>query len=359
MSSSHSPTPAVRPRVGIACSHATRELYLAAGDLDRLAAIADVEIAEFDVPAQSWTMTPPSPEEEQRLASFAADLDVLVVCHGAPRVGPVVFATAPRLAVVGDLEGDRFAGRIDVVAARDAGVAVIDTSHSSSWPVAEWALGLSLVGLREHARFRDIIAGQAMDHSDYRTKAPARELTGRRVGLIGFGHIAWRLCELLAPFHVEVLAYDPYAPRELADALHVDFAPLELIMACDVVICLAPATPRTRGMIGATELDLLRPGAVFVNVSRGVVVDVPALIAKASKADAWFALDAHDPEPIAVDSPLRGMRNVFISPHIGGMTEEAQPRFFSLMVDEIKRWTEGHEPRAQLTDRVVAGRRGD
>lgn len=347
-----------RSRIGIAVNHQTRFVYLQQGDLDRLGEIADVVIEEYDVPAEAWTLTPEIPEVEERFAAFASDLDVLIVCHGGPRITKRIFDIAPNLKIVGELEGDRFAGRIDVQAARDAGVMVVDTTHSSSWPVSEWALALSLVGLRQHARFRDIIDGKEMLHDDYRTNAPARELTGKRVGLIGFGHIGWRLREFLEPFHARIFAYDPYAPRELADALRIDFAPLKTVMGCDVVICLAPATPKTTGMIGAKELAMLKQDAVFVNVSRGVVVDVPALIEKAGKGDAWFALDVHDPEPIAVDSPLRGMRNVFLSPHIGGMTWEAQPRFFTLMVDELERYFAGAEPRAQITDRVIVGRSG-
>ncbi len=347
-----------RPTIGIACSHETRLLYLGSGDLERLGQIADVVIEEYEVLAEIWTATPEIPEIEDRLAAFAAHLDVLIVCHGSPRITRKVFDNSTKLKLVGELEGDRFAGRIDVQAAQDAGVMVVDTTHSSSWPVSEWALALSLIGLRQHARFRDIIAGNEMNPDDYRTNPPARELTGKRVGIIGFGHIAWRLREFLVPFNAHVVAYDPYAPRELADALRVDFASLETVMQCDVVICLAPATSKTTGMIGAKELAMLKKDAVFVNVSRGVVVDVPALIEKASREDAWFCLDTHDPEPIAVDSPLRGMRNVFLSPHIGGMTVEAQPRFFTLMVDELERYFGGAEPRAQLTDRVIAGRRG-
>ena len=345
-------------RVGIACNERTRALYLAPADLDRLGRIAEVELLGFDVVAPLWEPTPVVPEVEDRLITVTPELDALLVCHGGPRVTARVFAGSPRLRLVGELEGDRFAGRIDVAAAVAAGVTVVDTTHSSSWPVAEWALALTLLGLREHGRFRDIIAGQLMSHSDYRTNPPGRELTGKTVGLIGFGHIAWRLCELLAPFRTPVIAHDPYAPRELADALHVDLAPLPIVMGCEVVICLAPATPVTRGMIGAAELDQLRPDAVFVNVSRGVVVDVPALIARAGRGDAWFGLDAHDPEPIAVESPLRAMRNVFLSPHIGGMTAEATTRFFTLMVDELERYVSGVEPRAQITERVMAGRRG-
>lgn len=352
------PAPARRPRIGIACNAETRKLYLGQDDLERLERLGEVLVEEYDVQGADWTMTPTVPEIEDRFLSFVADLDVLLLCHGGPRVTARVLAGARHLRLVGELEGDRFAGRIDLRAAKEVGVLVVDTTHSSSWPVSEWALALALVGLRQHARFRDIVAGQEMSHADYRTDAPARELTGKRVGMIGFGHIAWRLRELLVPFDVSVVAYDPYAPRELADALRVDFASLETVMGCDVVICLAPATPITTGMVGARELALLARDAVFVNVSRGVVVDTDALVAKARQQDAWFALDAHDPEPIAVDSPLRGLHNVFLSPHIGGMTVEAQPRFFTLMVDELERYYGGAEPRAQITDRVVAGRGG-
>lgn len=350
---------AIRLKVGIACREEARVGYLAPADLDRLGLIADVSIETFDVQGETWGQIPVVPEQDDRLAAFASDKDVLVVFHGAPRVTERVLAASPQLRLVGDIEGDRFAGRIDVAAARAAGVIAVDTSHSSSWPVAEWALALMLICLRENARFRQVIAGNDMTPHDYRSNPPGHELTGKRVGLIGFGHIGWRLREFLVPFETRVLAYDPYAPRELSDALRIDFASLDAVMGCDVVVCLAPATPATSGMIGEHELSLLRPGAAFVNVSRGVVVDAEALIARAAKNDAWFGIDAHDPEPIAVDSPLRGMSNVFLSPHIAGMTAEAQPRFFALMVDEIERFAAGIEPRAQLTDRVVAGRRGD
>jgi phosphoglycerate dehydrogenase-like enzyme len=346
-------------KVGIACRADVRDGYLHQCDLERLGLIAEVSVETFEVQGETWGQIPVVPEYDDRLAAFAADKDVLIVFHGAPRVTERVLAASPDLRLVGDIEGDRFAGRIDVLAARAAGVMVVDTTHSSSWPVAEWTLALMLICLRQNARFRQVIAGHDMTPHDYRTNPPGRELTGKTVGLIGFGHIGWRLREFLVPFETPVIAYDPYAPRELSEALRIDFASLDAVMGCDVVVCLAPATPATKGMIGEHELSLLRPDAAFINVSRGTVVDADALVARAAMNDAWFGIDAHDPEPIAIDSLLRGMSNVFLSPHIAGVTVEAQPRFFALMVDEIERFAAGLEPRAQLTDRVVAGRRGD
>jgi len=344
-------------RIGIAATHVNRDLYFLQSDLDALANFGEVIFREFEVPSD-WHSINNDPTVEKEFCEFVSDLDILIVVHGSPRVTEAVFQAGKKLKFVGELEGDRFAARIDLAAADKHGVVVVDTTHSSSWPVSEWALALALLGLREQARFRDIIGGKAMLHDDYRTAPPARELTNRTIGIIGFGHIAWRLCEFLAPFHTKNFAFDPYAPRELGDALDVDFATLEKVMGCDVVICLAPDTPKTRGMIGKKEFEWMVPNGVFVNVSRGVVVDVAALIEKASKNDSWFGLDAHDPEPIAVGSPLRQMHNVFLSPHVGGMTHEATPRFFSLMVAEVGRFLSGSEPRAQITARVTAGRKG-
>ena len=223
---------------------------------------------------------------------------------------------------------------------------VVDTTHGRHCRVAEWALGLMLIGLRNAGeQFRRLIGGEefhrATDDAGYRLG----ELTGRSVGLIGLGHIGRRLIELLAPFRCPVLVYDPYVSKEVALALHVELAPLERVMAePDVVVCTAPLTPRTRRMLGAAELDLLKTDAVFVNVSRGAIVDPEALIARARRGDIRVSLDVFDPEPIPAGSPIRELSNVFLSPHIAGVTAACRPRFFSFMVDELERFCIGHDP---------------
>lgn len=343
---------AQRPQVGIACHPRLFESYLAEADRTRLAESADLRLGEFTFPSHLGSPAPADPAAERELARFATDLDALIVCHGSPRVSREVLASAPSLRMVGELEGDRFAGRIDVAAAAERGIAVVDTSQGSSLPVAEWALALAILGLRDGGgRFRALLDGAT--HED----RGRSELTGKRVGLIGFGHIGWRLLELLRPFDVDVITYDPYAPRELADAMHVTFAPLATVLGTvDVVICLAPLTAHTRGMIGSAELGLLRPGATFVNVSRGAVVDTTALVARLKRGDITACLDVLDPEPIPSDAEILTLPNVFLSPHVAGTTTESRSRFFQLMVDELQRVFAGAEPRAVLTPRVLAGR---
>lgn len=354
-----------RPRVGLAARPDVRESFIAPKDLERLELFADFDFRPFELDS-SWDRPPTSDESDERaLADFASDLDGLIVCHGSPRVTDSILASSPHLKIVGELEGDRFAQRIDVEAARARGVAAVDTTHGSSMPVAEWALALSLIGLNNAgALFRRLIDGEVLFTSrEQRMADPVYqygELTGKRVGLIGCGHIGRRLIELLEPFRADIFVHDPYVPRELADIYDLTLTSLDLVLStCDVVVCLVPLTPATAGMLGGRELALLPSGTVFVNVSRGAVVDSDALIERLRVGDVIGCLDVFDPEPIPADSEVRQLTNVFLSPHIAGVTAAGRFRFFSLMVDEIERCFAGHQTRNDLEPRTLANRRGE
>lgn len=345
-------------RAGLACDEDTYLRYIDPADVRRLEAAAGFSYRPFHGPSSLAGPVPEDPAAERDLAEFAAPLDALIVCHGAPLVSAEVLAQAPDLALVGELEGDRFGYHVDVAAAQARGVRVVDTTHGSSWPTAEWALALALVGLRNAAAyFRRLTAHQPAFPGGARPRSgpgyDAAELSGRRVGMIGFGRLGRHLARLLAPFHADIVAFDPFAPRDLAEAYDVAFGPLEAALGQDVVFCLVPLTPLTRGMIGPLELDRLRPGSVFVNVSRGQVVDSDALLARLKRGDVRACLDVFDPEPVPPGSPLLDLPNVFVSPHIGGVTEESRRRFFSLMVDECLRVFRGLEPRNELLPDTV------
>lgn len=162
---------------------------------------------------------------------------------------------------------------VDVAAAEARGIVVVDTTNGSSDPVAEWALALALVGLRNAGSFfRRLVAGEVL----WEDRTPLLsdpgylrgELKGKTVGLVALRHVGRRLVELLAPFRVQVLAYDPGAPEVLADAYGIGLTSLENVLTrSDVVVCLVPLTAETRGLLGRAEIEMLRPGTVFVNVS--------------------------------------------------------------------------------------------
>jgi D-3-phosphoglycerate dehydrogenase len=340
-----------------------RERMLAPPDLERLGGFADFEWLECDVPFDRtvWTTVPDDPAATTLVASRVGEVEALVVCHGSPRIGPEILDAAPRLKVVGELEGDRFAARIDVEAAQERGLRVVDTTNGSSYGVAEWALGMVLNATRNAGElFRGMAAGEwPRPNRDAAPPFERFELSGKRVGLIGLGIIGRRFVQLLQPFGCVVSAHDPYVPKEVADVLGVQLTSLDHVMAdSDVIVCLAPLTPKTRRMVGERELALIRPGSALVNVSRGPIFDPDATIARLSRGDITGAFDVWDPEPIPADSPIRRLPNVLLTPHVASQTKDGRGRFFKLMVDELDRFFHGHETLYDLTPRTLANRFG-
>ena len=346
-----------RPQVLIACSERVRHGYLPPEELTRLEQVADW--AWFACEGGNIYQASEDAEAIAQLAQELAGVDALVVCHGAPRVNAEVLEAAPQLRFIGELEGDRFATRIDLDAAWARGIRTVDTTNGSSYPVAEWALALTLIAMRNAgALFRRILDRNTQDRSTMQPMAGM--LTGKRVGLIGGGHMGRRLMKLLRPFEVELWVHDPYLPQEIAEALGFVLTSLDNVLSqCDAIICVAPLTPQTEGMIGQRELALIPSGAVLVNVSRGPIFDSAALIERLKRGDIAAGFDVFDPEPIPADSEIIDLPNVFLTPHFSGRVGDEYPHFFRLMVDELERFFAGHQTYFDLTPRAQANRRGD
>ena len=349
-------TTQTRPKILIACNQRVRQEYLAQADLQKLETIAD------------WTWFPcegggiydsnTDPETATHLREHMAGISGLVVCHGAPKIDATILDVADQLTFIGELEGDRFASRVDLEAAWAKGITTVDTTNASSYPVAEWALGLLLICLRNGgAFFRNMIQGQTRIDRELLLHAPGT-LTGKRVGLIGCGHMGRHLLKLLEPFQNEVWVYDPYLPSEMPEALgFLQTTLTQILSQCDIIVCLAPLTPGTRGMLGEREFDQIRPGTVFINVSRGPVVDSQALLARLQVGDIIAGLDVFDPEPVPPESELIQLSNVFLSPHIGYYCGHVT-HFFALMVEELQRHFHSHQTYFALTPRSWANRQG-
>src|ERR1700682_4191618 len=185
------------------------------------------------------------------------------------------------------------------------------------------------------------------------------ELTGKRVGMIGLGIIGRRLVQLLQPFRCALSAHDPYVAKEGADVLGVRLTSLDHVLVdSDVIVCVAPLTPRTRGMVGERELALIKPGSAVVNVSRGPIFDPMATIARLRRGDLSAAFGVWGPAAIPPDSPIRQLSNVVLTPHIASQTKDGRGRFFKLMVDELDRFFHGHDTLYDLTPRTLANRFG-
>lgn len=348
---------ATRPHILLACNEHVRQSYLSPTQIERLESFADWQW--FPCEGGGIYDANSNPAVAVELKALLGEVDGLLVCHGAPVISAEVLAGAPKLRIIGELEGDRFASRLDLDAIWERGIRAVDTTNGSSYPVAEWALGLILIAMRNAgSQFREIVTGNKGWHRAELHHAPGM-LTGKRVGLIGCGHMGRRLIKLLRPFEPEIWVYDPYLPREMAEALGFVQTSLTNVMAqCNVIVCLAPLTPKTKGMIGEAELALIRPRSVFVNVSRGAVIDTNALVARLQRGDIFAGLDVMDPEPIDPAHPIAQLPNVFLSPHIGWYSGDQHPHFFRLMIDELERFFAGHETWFDLTPASKTNRTG-
>jgi phosphoglycerate dehydrogenase-like enzyme len=203
----------------------------------------------------------------------------------------------------------------------EQGLVVTNWGGSISATVAECTLMLILMALRRSSHWavamhRD---GAWKDGNSF-----TQSLLGRRVGIHGFGSISQCLVPMLRPFTSQIQAFSPSMPDAIFSSLGVKRLDSleELFAKSDVVVELAAATPENYHIVTEGHLRLIPEGGVFVNVGRGCVVDQDGLLRVAREGRLQIALDVFEQEPLPADSPLRGLPNVTLLPHIGGPTRD-------------------------------------
>jgi len=219
--------------------------------------------------------------------------------------------------------------QVDLLAARDMGVPVFNAPFSNTRSVAELTIA-EIVML-----FRGIFPRSQSAHQGGwdKSAAGAHEVRGKTLGIIGYGNIGSQLADLAEAMGMRVIFYDPTDKLNRGNVAPTDTLG-RLLGQSDVVSIHVPETSETKGMIGAAEFRAMKPGAFFINNARGTVFDDEALaVALREKHLAGAAVDVFPVEPTANGerfvSPLQGLENVILTPHIGGSTEEAQERIGS------------------------------
>lgn len=209
-------------------------------------------------------------------------------------------------------------------AANSRGVPVFNAPFSNTRSVAELVIAEIVMLARQLGdRVREMHTGEWK-----KTAASAYEVRGKTLGIVGYGHIGSQVGVLAESMGMRVLTYDIRSTMPIGNARAVDSLG-KLLEASDFVTLHVPETPQTKGMIGAAELAEMRDGAYLLNLSRGTVVDLEALAdAIRRKKIGGAALDVYPVEPesnsMGFETPVRGLPNVILTPHIGGSTEEAQ-----------------------------------
>lgn len=237
---------------------------------------------------------------------------------------------------------------VDNVALGDAterGIVVINTPDGPTESTAEQTVAM-LLGLAKRIKqgSDDLAAGR---WSARVGPLMGDEVLGKTIGLVGLGRIGKRVAEICRlAFSMRVLAYDPMVSAEQAAALGVELADLETVLSEPLFVSLhAPALPETHKLMNRERFALMRKGAYFINVARGTLVDEAALLeALESGHLAGAGIDVFDPEPPAVDSPLRSHPNVIATPHVASLTFEGRERMESMAIERVLAFFGGARP---------------
>ena len=333
-----------RPVVAVTIGRAHYRRMFSDAALDALAEAAEVVHHPGDEPAS-----------KQDLLAVLAEADACITSWGVAPLDAEVVAAVPRLGHMAHMGGS--VKRFVSDAVWERGIRVTSASITLARDVAETTLGLMIVGRKRIWPLGNHVRDGGWRDSPTWDRWDARELHRSTVGLVGAGNVGRHVIELLAPFEATILVADPYLDREEADRLGVERVGLpELMDRSDTVSIHAPDNDQTRHMIGAGLLARLRDGAVLINTARGSIIDEPALMDELATGRIFAFLDVTDPEPPALDSPLRRLENVVVTPHVAGCIENCH-RMGELAVEEVRRYLAGlpaiNEIRPNMLDRIA------
>ncbi|CAM5257094.1 2-hydroxyacid dehydrogenase [Streptomyces spiroverticillatus] len=273
-------------------------------------------------------------------ATALARTEVLLTCWGATPLTAEVLERAPRLRAVVHAAGS--VKHHVTQACWDRGITVSAAAGANALPVAEYTLAAILLAGKQVARaarrYREL---NGTPH-DWRTDLAASGNYRRTVGIVGASRIGRRVIELLRPFDVHVLLYDPYVSG--AEAARLGVTPTDLGTLCarsSVVSVHAPQLPETRHLIGAAELAAMQDGATLINTSRGSLVDEAALLEQLRTGRLDAVLDVTDPELPPPGSPFYTLPNVLLTPHMAGSFGNELHRMAAHALDELERYGAG------------------
>jgi D-3-phosphoglycerate dehydrogenase len=207
---------------------------------------------------------------------------------------------------------------VDVAAASERGILVSNVVDWCNAEVADHAMALLLAGLRRVGPMDRAL------HQGVWDRSPAMEivrLSGKTLGILGFGRIGQAVAERMAAFGVQIIAYDPYLDGAAAARLRVTGVTLaELLERSDFITIHARLVPETRHLLGAAEFARMKPGAFVVNTARGPIIDEPAL-------------DVMETEPLPAHSPLVGLPNTLLTPHLASFSREASAQLYQMSAE--------------------------
>jgi len=271
----------------------------------------------------------------EEISNVISDIDGVIA--GVDTWNEDVFKIAPKLKIIA-----RFGigvDNIDLAAAKRYGITVTNARGSTN-AVAELTIGL-ILGL-----LRKIPGLDTSTRKGYWERFVGYELAGKKVGLIGFGHIGQSVAKKLKAFDVELYAYDKYPDENKAKELGVSLVSFdEIIENCDIISLHIPSTKETHHALGQKEFEKMKDGAFLINTARGAIIDEKALYTalKAGKL-AGAGIDVYEKEPADAQNPLFELENIVVTPHTGAETYETIEKVSIITAKAIIDYFDGKKP---------------
>ena len=261
-----------------------------------------------------------------------------LVVRSATQVNASLLEKAPQLKLI--LRAGEGTDNIDKALCAQRGIKVSNTPGANNNSAAEHALALLFTVLRKTAWANSHLSSGGWDKSRW----VGNELTGKKIGIVGYGRIGQILSKRLAGFEPQILFYDPFVEKGLFPYVRKAQDLCEIFSTCDIVTLHLPLISSTKGLIKRALLESMLPHSIFINASRGGLVDEEALYEiLAQEKIRGAGLDVFATEPLEKESPLRKLPNLILTPHLGASTEEAQLRVGQMALEQMKEFFLNHQ----------------
>ncbi|WP_422085298.1 MULTISPECIES: phosphoglycerate dehydrogenase [Variovorax] len=281
--------------------------------------------------------TLPKALQGEELKAKLADVHFLGI-RSQSQLTADVLSAAPKLVAVGCFCIGT--NQVDLDAARERGVAVFNAPYSNTRSVAELVLAEAILLLR------GIPEKNALAHRGgwLKSAVNSHEIRGKTLGIVGYGSIGTQLSVLAEALGMHVAFYDVVSKLPLGNARQVPKLH-DLLAQSDIVTLHVPELPSTKWMIGEAEIAAMKPGGILINAARGTVVEIDALASAIKAKKLWgAAIDVFPVEPGSNKdefvSPLRGLDNVILTPHVGGSTMEAQANIGGEVAEKLVKYSD-------------------
>jgi phosphoglycerate dehydrogenase-like enzyme len=286
-------------------------------------------------------------DDSADLRSAIAATDVLITTWHSPFLRMEMFGPHPRVRLIAHCGGEVKSRAEEEVLNH---ITITNAAEPMAAPVAEMAVAMVLTLVRRLPDYATEMRNGVIRTNEYISQGET--LAGRTVGLIGFGRIGRAFAKLIQPFGVELLIHDPNADLE---TLSGTFTSLDdLLSRSSVVVLAAALTPESRHLLDRRRLSLMSAGTYLVNVARGGLIEMDALLDELRNGRLSAALDVSDPvEPLPADHELRAMPNVLLTPHIAAGGIEMRRAIGEVAVSEVVRFCRGEELQNVVTREML------